>query len=70
MRKVSYIFLLSLILVALLAIVAIAGADEDEGLADPFELALKANDGVSSLPVFKGPFPETENMQFLSQQPD
>jgi choice-of-anchor B domain-containing protein len=67
MRKVSYIFLLSLILIALLAIVAIVGADDDEGLADPFELALKANDGVSSLPVFKGPFPETENMQFLSQ---
>ena len=30
-------------------------------------MALKANDGVASLPVFKGPFPETENMRFLSQ---
>jgi choice-of-anchor B domain-containing protein len=36
-------------------------------LADPFELTLWADDGVASLPVFRGPFPETENMQFLSQ---
>lgn len=40
--------------------------DGEEALADPFELVL-GDDGVSSLPVFKGPFPETENMRFLSQ---
>ena len=29
--------------------------------------ASATDDGVSSLPVFKGPFPETVNMRFLSQ---
>ncbi|MHC5112670.1 MAG: choice-of-anchor B family protein [Planctomycetota bacterium] len=29
--------------------------------------AAAQDDGVSSLPVFKGPFPETHNMRFLSQ---
>jgi hypothetical protein len=33
--------------------------------AQPFAMA--QGDGVSSLPVFKGPFPDTQNMQFLSQ---
>ena len=30
-------------------------------------IAHAQDDGVASLPVFKGPFPETKNMQFLSQ---
>lgn len=62
-------------LVSLLAAVAMLAAttstalghhDEDLENASAFELAM-ADDGVSSLPVFKGPFPETENMEFLSQ---
>ena len=32
----------------------------------PFS-AFGQDDGVASLPVFKGPFPDTENMRFLSQ---
>jgi choice-of-anchor B domain-containing protein len=40
---------------------------DDDALAHPFELAIQADDGVASLPVFKGPFPETENMRLLSQ---
>jgi choice-of-anchor B domain-containing protein len=49
--------------------VANASADDpdDDALAHPFELAIKADDGVASLPVFEGPFPETENMVLLSQ---
>ncbi len=63
-------FGIPLVLVFLMMLVpfAIALADDpgEDALADPFELALR-DDGVSSLPVFKGPFPETENMVFLSQ---
>jgi choice-of-anchor B domain-containing protein len=33
----------------------------------PVSGAFAQDDGVSSLPVFKGPFPETVNMRFLSQ---
>ena len=33
----------------------------------PVSGALSQDDGVASLPVFKGPFPETVNMRFLSQ---
>jgi choice-of-anchor B domain-containing protein len=40
---------------------------EDHSLDSALELAIQADDGVASLPVFMGPFPETENMQFLSQ---
>ncbi|MHC4857848.1 MAG: choice-of-anchor B family protein [Planctomycetota bacterium] len=36
------------------------------GLLSVFEATAK-DDGVASLPVFKGPFPETVNMRFLSQ---
>ena len=43
-----------------------AGDHPDPTTAHPFELVIP-DDGVSSLPVFKGPFPETENMRFLSQ---
>jgi choice-of-anchor B domain-containing protein len=46
---------------------AVLADDPDDALADPFELALRADDGVASLPVFNSPFPEAENMQFLSQ---
>jgi choice-of-anchor B domain-containing protein len=46
--------------------VVFANQGDDDASADPFELVLR-NDGVSSLPVFKGPFPETVNMEFLSQ---
>ena len=61
------LFVIGLLILALSSTIVLADdpADHDP-LADPFELAL-ADDGVSSLPVFKGPFPETENMQFLSQ---
>jgi choice-of-anchor B domain-containing protein len=49
---------------------AASGHDEDPANDSALELAM-ADDGVSSLPVFKGPFPETENMRFLSQvEPD
>jgi choice-of-anchor B domain-containing protein len=33
----------------------------------PFQMALAADDGVASLPVFRGPFPDTQKMQFMSQ---
>lgn len=33
---------------------------------DPLEIVLQG-DGIASLPVFEGPFPETENMDFLGQ---
>jgi len=62
------VLLLSAFLMALPPITDAAADDpDDDALAHPFELAIKADDGVASLPVFKGPFPETENMQFLSQ---
>src|SRR5919106_3667138 len=35
--------------------------------AHPFELTMQSDDGVASLPVRKGPFPETENLEFLGQ---
>jgi hypothetical protein len=60
------IFAVFLLLLAPFSIVFANHGDDDEATADPFELVL-GNDGVSSLPVFKGPFPETENMRFLSQ---
>jgi choice-of-anchor B domain-containing protein len=37
----------------------------DDANAAPEELA--AGDGIETLPTFKGPFPDTENMRFLSQ---
>ncbi len=40
--------------------------DDDNRLADPLEL-VTGDDGVASLPVFNGPFPETRDMRFLSQ---
>ena len=45
----------------------LADDNDDDANALSLELAIKADDGVASLPVFKGPFPETENMTFLSQ---
>jgi choice-of-anchor B domain-containing protein len=33
----------------------------------PFELTLQTDDGVASLPVREGPFPDTQNMDFLGQ---
>jgi choice-of-anchor B domain-containing protein len=45
---------------------AVWADDDDPSTAQTLELVM-GNDGVSSLPVFKGPFPETENMRFLSQ---
>lgn len=44
----------------------LADDSDDPTTADPLEMVI-TNDGVASLPVFKGPFPETENMRFLSQ---
>lgn len=40
--------------------------DDDSRLADPLELVI-SDDGVASLPVFEGPFPEARDLQFLSQ---
>jgi choice-of-anchor B domain-containing protein len=37
------------------------------GVLLPVSGAFSKDDGVASLPVFKGPFPETFNMRFLSQ---
>lgn len=59
--------LAGILLLAFLVTTVVFADPDDDGLADPFELALRADDGVASLPVFKGPFPETENMEFLSQ---
>ncbi len=60
----------AVLLVTVFALIALAtGAsahDDDPATADAFELAM-SDDGVASLPVFKGPFPETQNMRFLSQ---
>ena len=39
---------------------------DDPATESAFEMVVQ-DDGVASLPVFEGPFPETENMQFLSQ---
>lgn len=60
------LLLVSLFVVVSSAVTSAHDGDNDPTTADPFELAL-ADDGVSSLPVFRGPFPETENMEFLSQ---
>ncbi|HEX6306054.1 MAG TPA: choice-of-anchor B family protein [Anaerolineales bacterium] len=58
--------LLGVLLMVLIPFAIAFAHHPDDALADPFELAI-ADDGVASLPVFKGPFPETENMRFLSQ---
>ncbi len=60
------LLLISLLLIIPSAIAVAHDGDHDPATAHPFELTL-ADDGVSSLPVYEGPFPETENMQFLSQ---
>lgn len=52
--------------ITLLFATAAMAHHDDPTTESGFELALQ-DDGVSSLPVFDGPFPETENMQFLSQ---
>lgn len=39
----------------------------DHADADPLQLTLSQNDGVASLPVSKGPFPDTQDLRFLSQ---
>jgi len=55
-------------LLALLPVTSVSAGDlDDDALAHPFELAIRADDGVASLPVFTGPFPETKNMVLLSQ---
>jgi choice-of-anchor B domain-containing protein len=52
---------------SLFATAAVSAHDDaDPMTASAFELAAP-DDGVSSLPVYKGPFPDTENMEFLSQ---
>lgn len=61
----------SLLGVSLMALLPLAGAaaddPDDDALAHPFELVIRAEDGVASLPVFDGPFPETRNIRFLGQ---
>ena len=60
-------YAIGLLWIMLPATVVLADNPEALDTADPFEILVLANDGVSSLPVFMGPFPEAENMQFLSQ---
>lgn len=63
------LMLTGVILLMLLLIPTLALADDEvdaDHLASPLALVLP-DDGIASLPVFKGPFPETENMEFLSQ---
>ncbi|MDH3638460.1 MAG: choice-of-anchor B family protein [Gammaproteobacteria bacterium] len=60
------LFGIGLLIMALPATSVVADEPDDAANADPFELVI-ADDGVASLPVFKGPFPETENIRFLSQ---
>lgn len=52
--------------IVLLFATAASAHHDDPATDSAFELTM-ADDGVSSLPVFKGPFPGTENMVFLSQ---
>ena len=49
------------------SITAFAHDDPDPRNAHPIELELQQDDAIGSLPVFKGPFPDTQNMRFLSQ---
>lgn len=60
-----------LLAVCLLAFIPMSGVSaddpEDQNNADAYHLAISTSDGVASLPVFSGPFPEVENMNFLSQ---
>lgn len=67
MKRVTVKLLMFSLLVIISSAVALAhDGDHDPATANPLELAL-ADDGVASLPVFEGPFPETRNMKFLSQ---
>jgi choice-of-anchor B domain-containing protein len=52
-----------------LATVTVAVADDEQEVAEALAvtLAMVSDDGVASLPVFKGPFPRTNNMTFLGQ---
>lgn len=59
-------FFVVCLLVILPSAIVLADDPDDPATADPFELVL-SDDGVASLPVFQGPFPETQNMEFLSQ---
>jgi choice-of-anchor B domain-containing protein len=60
------VFVTGLLLSALPFGIVAADDSDDPASASPLGLVL-TNDGVASLPVFKGPFPETKNMRFLSQ---
>ncbi len=62
----AYAKLFVLCLLTPLAVTSAPADDDDPANADVLELVMQ-NDGVASLPVFKGPFPETVNMRFLSQ---
>ena len=66
MKSLTLKLLVICLLVLIPSAIALAHHGDDDTVADPFELVL-SDDGVSSLPVFEGPFPETENMEFLSQ---
>lgn len=66
MRLYVSIVLTALLAALLVPTLVLADPDGAASTADPFELAL-VDDGVASLPVFNGPFPDTENMRFLSQ---
>ena len=60
--------LLAVGLIALAPITSVSADDPDDPAnSDAFHLTIGTGDGLASLPVFSGPFPETENMNFLSQ---
>lgn len=60
--------LLAACLLALTPMSSVSADDTDDPTnADAFHLSISSGDGIASLPVFSGPFPETENMNFLSQ---
>lgn len=66
-KKSSTVILLVVCLLLIVPFSAVFADDpEDDPSALPFEI-LARDDAIASLPVFKGPFPETENMRFLSQ---
>ncbi|UCD43411.1 MAG: choice-of-anchor B family protein [Chloroflexota bacterium] len=70
MKYIRIPVIVILMVTLLLTGTAFAHEDEDspeiDHLANPLALIM-ADDGVSSLPVFKGPFPDTANMVFHSQ---
>jgi choice-of-anchor B domain-containing protein len=66
-EKISALLIGALLLTFASDVVVRADDSDEDAIALPLELVIRADDGVASLPVFRGPFPETVNMKFLSQ---